>query len=65
MEDPTLLQFVLAKLKDAKGQRPDIAKATGLDYSWLAKLACERIPDPSVNKIQRLADYFKQKEREA
>jgi len=28
-------------------------------YSWLAKVSQGQIPDPSVKKIQRLADYFR------
>lgn len=62
MEEP-LLDFVLTELDSRKGKRvgnlADIARDTELDYSWLSKLAQRRIPDPSVNKIQKLADYFR------
>jgi hypothetical protein len=54
-----LLPYVLDELHSRKGQWPSIAKNTELEYSWLTKLAQGRIPDPSVNKIQRLADYFR------
>jgi len=68
METP-LLEYVLNELDARKGQWPAIAKAMELDswesyYSWLTKLAQRRIPDPSVNKIQRLAAHFRA-EREA
>lgn len=63
MEEP-ILQFVLAELGARKGSWRDIARAlepqdTESYYSWLTKVAQGRIPDPSVNKIQRLADYFR------
>lgn len=60
----SLLNFVLRRLAAHKGEWPAIAKAMEPKnwrsyYSWLTKLAQGRIPDPSVNKIQRLADYFR------
>jgi len=66
--DQTLLDFVQQELDARKGLRTgnltDIAKTIEPDswesyYSWLSKLVQGRIPDPSVNKIQRLADYFR------
>jgi len=71
MEKQTpLLQEVLSALEASKGRWPDVAKAIEPDswksyYSWLTKLAQGRIPDPSVNKIQRLADHFRQQRRAA
>lgn len=63
MDDKPILDFVLTQLDSRKGRRTgnlvDIARETELDYSWLSKLAQRRIPDPSVNKIQKLADYFR------
>lgn len=63
MERP-ILEFVMAELETRKGTWPSIAKEIEPDswesyYSWLTKLAQGRIPDPSVNKIQRLADHFR------
>jgi hypothetical protein len=63
-----LLEFVLQELKSRSGARTgnltDIAKAIEPDnwasyYSWLSKVVQGQIPDPGVNKIQRLADYFR------
>lgn len=67
MENQTLLAYALTNLEASKGQWPAIAKSIAPDswesyYSWLTKLAQGRIPDPSVNKIQVLADYFRAKE---
>ena len=68
--DTPILQFVMVELAARKGQWPDIAKGIEPDswrsyYSWLTKLAQGRIPDPSVNKIQRLADHFRSKKAKA
>lgn len=54
-----MLVFVLNELECRKGTWPAIAKETELEYSWLTKLAQGRIPDPSVNKIQKLANHFR------
>jgi hypothetical protein len=68
MDEP-LLTFVLSELEARKGQWANIARDIEPDswesyYSWLNKVAQRRIPDPSVNKIQRLADYFRGIKRE-
>lgn len=58
--EQTLLDFVLAELSERKGTWPEICNTVpGIDYSWLSKLANGQIPDPSVRRIQRLADYFR------
>lgn len=62
MQKP-MLAVVLEDLQRSKGQWMDIARALAPEgvvsyYSWLTKLAGGRIPDPSVNRIQRLFDWF-------
>lgn len=64
-----ILEFVLQQLEARRGTWREIARLLEPDdtdsyYSWLTKVAQGRIPDPSVNKIQRLADYFRGIERE-
>jgi transcriptional regulator with XRE-family HTH domain len=56
MDTPSLLASVLAGLQEHKGRWPDLARAAGVEYSWLTKLAQGRISDPGIQKIQRLAD---------
>lgn len=58
-----LLPYVVKQLQARKGEWPKIASDTELDYSWLTKLAQGRIPDPGVNKIEKLADYFRDHRR--
>jgi transcriptional regulator with XRE-family HTH domain len=57
-EDATLLETVLDGLKERNGDMARISRRTGLDYSWLTKLAQGRIKDPGVKKIERLAKDF-------
>lgn len=64
MENITLLAFVLSELDARKGQWPTISKAIRPAawesyYSWLQKLGQRRIPDPGVNGVQELADWFR------
>lgn len=58
-----MLEQVLESLAACKGKWREIARymdplAPDSYYSWLTKLAQGTIKDPSVNKIQRLFDYF-------
>ena len=66
-----MLDFVLGELRARKGRRVgnlrDVSRDTDLDYSWLTKLANEpsSIPDPGVNKIQKLYDYLREEQARA
>jgi len=62
--DKPILEYVLTELRDRKGYWPAIAARTKLQYSWLTKLAQGGIPEPGVNKIQKLADFFRAHSRE-
>lgn len=58
-----MLDQVLSELASRKGSWREIARVMDQEtpdsyYSWLTKLAQGTIKDPSVNKIQRLYDYF-------
>jgi len=60
-----IYSFVQIRLQESKGSWRSVCIDTGLDYSWLTKLAQGRIPNPSVHKIQTLHDYFKKPRRKA
>lgn len=36
----------------------EIAAGAGVDYSWLSKFWQGRIPDASVNKVQKVHDFL-------
>lgn len=63
MDEP-ILDYVLQQLSIYNGQRRQICEDTGIQYTWLSKLAVGQIPNPGVNQIQKLYDYFKNKEGE-
>lgn len=59
-----ILEYVKNELAARRGTWRDIAKELEGEnwesyYSWLEKVANGRIPDPGVNKIQRLLDHFR------
>lgn len=59
-----MLTQVLSDLQSCKGTWREIARTMEPEgwesyYSWLTKLAQGTIKEPSVNKIQRLYDYFR------
>ena len=60
-----ILDYVLAHLRSGDTVLTEVCRETGLKPSWLWQLKDGRIPDPSVRKIQTLADYFCSKHRKA
>jgi hypothetical protein len=58
MEQPPLLQKTLELLKKCDLTLVEIATKSNLGVEWLRKLKGGSIPDPSVNKIQRLHDFL-------
>lgn len=48
----------LARLDREKGNLRQIATATGVPYSTLAKISSRAVTDPRVSTVQALYDYF-------
>jgi len=59
MKSEPLLEYVLRNLDENKGRHAEIATATGVPYSTLAKIYQGVTPNPGVQSIQALADYFR------
>jgi transcriptional regulator with XRE-family HTH domain len=53
---------VIKKVRDAEN-RPALARATGLSYNYLSRLAQGLIKEPGASKIDVLRDYFERSER--
>lgn len=57
-------QPLLARTVQLLQDRPEdltilkIQEATGLPFHWLTKMAANQIPNPSVNRVQRLYEYL-------
>lgn len=58
IQNETMLSSVLRGLDEKKGAWPDIAKASGVPYQTLTKIACRIVADPRVSTVQALHDYF-------
>lgn len=58
MEQPPLLTKTLDLLKNCELTLAEIATKSNLGFEWLKKLKAGSIPDPSVNKIQKLHDFL-------
>lgn len=54
----TMLSKVLRQLDCAKGMWPEIARASGVPYQTLTKIACRIVVDPRISTVQTLHDYF-------
>ncbi len=56
-----LLERTKALLERLHGERltyQEIADGSDVDREWLAKLARGEIPEPGVNKVQRVHDFL-------
>ena len=58
--ETSLLDYVLESLEKSRGRWPEIAKASGVPYHTLTKIAQRQIENPGIKHIQQLADYFQQ-----
>lgn len=59
MKNEPILDFVLGRLDKSKGQHREIAKASGVAYTTVRNIAQRVTPNPGVQSVQALADYFK------
>ena len=55
----SLLDFVLQGLEKHRGAWPEVAKVTGIPYSAICKLAQQQHKNPRLDKIEKLATYFR------
>lgn len=61
----SLHQYVLSHLADTKGDWPTVAKASGVPYRTLKKIAGGLIVSPGVRSIEKLADYFRASDQQS
>jgi len=60
-----ILAFVLRKLEESRGKWVEVARDSGVPYHTLTKIAQGQSPDPRIDTVQRLVDYFNGQIREA
>jgi hypothetical protein len=54
----SMKQYVIRRAAEVKRYR-EVARATGVNYHWLTKLAQGRIPKPNFDDIQTLHDHYR------
>lgn len=57
-QEGTLLTRTRALLQQAPTSYLGIYHATGLTPNWLSLLAASKLPNPSVNKVQKLYEHL-------
>lgn len=58
-----LYQRTLELLRKSPATLREISEETALGYEWLRKFKAEKIPDPSVNRVQQLHDFLSTRRR--
>jgi hypothetical protein len=51
--------YVLDRLQATKGNWPTVAKAAGVSYRTLKKIATKDTVSPGIKNLERLATYFR------
>jgi hypothetical protein len=55
-----ILEYVRRRLNDCRGEWPRIAERTKLPYDTIAKIAQGKRPNPTLDSIQPIVDYFRE-----
>jgi transcriptional regulator with XRE-family HTH domain len=64
MPNDSLFAYVLGRLGASKGKWRVVAKHSGVSYRTVEKIARGEIRDPGISHIEKLANYFRKKEKE-
>jgi len=65
MKTKSLLQDTYALLEKRSVSLQVIAQETSVSYSWINMLNQGRIPDPGVQKVQRVHDFLLSVEKQS
>ena len=60
-----IFEFVLEGLDRRTPAWAEVARATGVPYNTLKKIASRTTPNPGVRHVQTLADYFSGRQTKA
>jgi transcriptional regulator with XRE-family HTH domain len=55
----SILDFVLRGIESHRGNWREVSKVTGVPYSAISKLAQKQHPNPRLDKLEKLARYFR------
>ena len=56
----SIYDFVMGQLQASKGSWPAVAERTGMSIRTIGKIARREIKNPRIDKIQILADHFRE-----
>lgn len=59
-----MVDYVFRRLRDTKGQWPEVSRRSGVPYFTLSKFANGAITNPRINTAQALHDVLRQMEGE-
>jgi hypothetical protein len=62
MREPSLLDYVISKLEEARGNWPLIVRKTGVPMSTIDRIARGETANPGIRHIESLANYFREQE---
>ncbi len=57
-----ILAFVLQHLEATRGSWPTVADESGVSLDTIRKIAQRQTEDPKVGKVQKLANYFRDRQ---
>lgn len=60
-----IYDYVIAQLDAKRIPQRQVATESGVPFSTVCKIAQRAVTDPSVHKVQKLYDYFQDKEMAA
>lgn len=61
--DEKIYDYVMRCLDAKTVTQRDVAVGSGVPYSTLIKIAQRQVTDPAVSTIQKIADFFRARER--
>lgn len=63
--DQPIYDYVLERLEVTKGRWAEVAEGSGVSRRTLEKIARREIADPGVSHVQKLHDWFREREKAA
>jgi len=61
MKEKTWKEQTIEWLNTKKPQPPEIAKATNLHIKFVQRLKVDKVPDPGVDKVNKVYNYLKRR----
>lgn len=60
--ESNIYEYVIGQLTAAKGSWSEVAEGSGVPKRTIEKIARRETPNPGVSHIQKLANYFRERE---